>query len=132
LLTAQPDLDDDELAGVIAALKEKLDRDRYSRAPRLDPFRRALAKLDPKIDAETRTAEAVVAVGGANRRPAAVMDFRLGIPRSFGGRPGASFYVIWPSFLWCGRRVGYEKIRVRPGGIDLPISDVQAAPSNGV
>ena len=32
---------------MIAALKEKLDRDRYPRAPRLEPFRAALAKLDP-------------------------------------------------------------------------------------
>ena len=42
-----PDLSDAELAAVIAALKEKLDRDRYPRAPRLEPFRAALAKLDP-------------------------------------------------------------------------------------
>jgi hypothetical protein len=41
------DLTDEELAAVIAALKEKLDRDRYPRAPRLEPFRVALAKLDP-------------------------------------------------------------------------------------
>jgi hypothetical protein len=41
------DLDDEELAAVIAALREKLDRDRYPRAPRLEPFRAALAKLDP-------------------------------------------------------------------------------------
>jgi len=45
------DLTDDELAAVIAALKEKLDRDRYPRAPRLKPFRAALAKLDPKSPA---------------------------------------------------------------------------------
>ena len=41
------DLDDAELAAVIAALKEKFDRDRYPRAPRLEPFRAALAKVDP-------------------------------------------------------------------------------------
>lgn len=41
------DLTDDEFAAVIAALKEKLDRDRYPRAPRLEPIRAALAKLDP-------------------------------------------------------------------------------------
>jgi hypothetical protein len=41
------DLDDDELAAVIAALKEKLDRDHFPRAPRLAPLRSALAKLDP-------------------------------------------------------------------------------------
>jgi hypothetical protein len=43
------ELTDAELAAVIAALKDRLDRgrDRYSRAPRLEPFRLALAKLDP-------------------------------------------------------------------------------------
>jgi hypothetical protein len=41
------DLDDDELAAVISALKETLNRDRYHLARRLEPFRRALAKLDP-------------------------------------------------------------------------------------
>lgn len=40
------ELSDAELAAVIVALKEKLDRDRYPRAPRLEPFRAALAKLD--------------------------------------------------------------------------------------
>jgi len=38
---------DDELAAVIAALRETLNRDRYHLAPRLEPFRRALARLDP-------------------------------------------------------------------------------------
>jgi hypothetical protein len=41
------DLTGEEFAAVIAALKEKLDRDRYSRAPHLESFRAALAKLDP-------------------------------------------------------------------------------------
>jgi hypothetical protein len=41
------DLDDAEVGAVIAALKEKLDRDRYPPAPRLEPFRAALAKIDP-------------------------------------------------------------------------------------
>lgn len=41
------DLTDDELAAVIAALKEKIDRDRYPRTPRLEPLWAALAKLDP-------------------------------------------------------------------------------------
>jgi hypothetical protein len=39
-----PELDDAELAAVVAALKGK---DRYPRDPRLEPFRSALAKLDP-------------------------------------------------------------------------------------
>ena len=42
------ELDDDELVAVIAALKEAINRDRYHLAPRLEPYRRALAKLDPK------------------------------------------------------------------------------------
>jgi hypothetical protein len=42
------DLSDDELAAVIAALEEAINRDRYHLAPRLEPFRRTLAKLDPK------------------------------------------------------------------------------------
>lgn len=41
------DFDDEERAAVIAALREKLDRERYPRAPRLDPLRSALAKLVP-------------------------------------------------------------------------------------
>ena len=44
---ALPELDDDELAAVIAALKEKLDRDHFPHSPRLEPVRRALAKLAP-------------------------------------------------------------------------------------
>jgi hypothetical protein len=55
------DLTDDELAAVIAALKEKLDRDRYPRAPRLEPFRAALAKLDPKSTAERELHDALTA-----------------------------------------------------------------------
>jgi hypothetical protein len=42
------ELDDDELAAVSAALKEAINRDRYHLAPRLEPFRRALANLDPE------------------------------------------------------------------------------------
>ena len=43
-----PELSDAELAMVIAALKEKLDREwRYRMAPRLAPLVSALAKLDP-------------------------------------------------------------------------------------
>lgn len=43
-----PELDDAERAMVIAALKEKLDREwQYRMAPRLAPLVSALAKLDP-------------------------------------------------------------------------------------
>jgi hypothetical protein len=41
------DLTDDELATVVAAIKRAIEQDRFPRAPRLDPLRSALAKLDP-------------------------------------------------------------------------------------
>jgi hypothetical protein len=41
------DLTDDELAAVAAAVRRAIETDRYPRAPRLDPLRSALAKLDP-------------------------------------------------------------------------------------
>ena len=40
-------LDDDELAAVTAAVRRAIETDRYPRAPRLDPLRAALAKLEP-------------------------------------------------------------------------------------
>lgn len=43
-----PHLDDAEFAAVIAAFKEKLDNEHLPHAPRLEPFRSALAKLDPR------------------------------------------------------------------------------------
>ena len=39
-------LDDNELAAVIAALRRAIEDDRFPRAPRLDPLRAALAKLE--------------------------------------------------------------------------------------
>jgi hypothetical protein len=43
------DLPDDELAAVAAAIRRAIEEDRFPRAPRLDPLRSALAKLDPKL-----------------------------------------------------------------------------------
>jgi hypothetical protein len=43
----EDDLTDEERAAVVAALREKIDNDRYPRSPRLAPLRAALAKLDP-------------------------------------------------------------------------------------
>jgi hypothetical protein len=40
------DLPDDELAAVIAAIRCVIADDRYPHAPRLDPLRAALARLD--------------------------------------------------------------------------------------
>jgi len=41
------DLTEAELAAVVWALRETIDRDRYSLSPRMAPFKTALAKLDP-------------------------------------------------------------------------------------
>jgi hypothetical protein len=46
------DLPDDELAAVTAAIRRLIDKDRFPRAPRLDPLRSALAKLDPATAAK--------------------------------------------------------------------------------
>ena len=45
------DLTDDEYAAVTAAIRSAIEDDRFPRAPRLDPLRAALAKLDaaPKL-----------------------------------------------------------------------------------
>jgi hypothetical protein len=40
------DLPDDELAAVTAAIRRVIDGDRYPHAPRLDPLRAALARLE--------------------------------------------------------------------------------------
>jgi hypothetical protein len=39
---------DDELAAVTAAIRRLIEEDKFPHAPRLDPLRSALAKLDPK------------------------------------------------------------------------------------
>jgi hypothetical protein len=41
------DLTDDEHAAVTAAVRRTIETDRFPRAPRLDPLRSALAKLEP-------------------------------------------------------------------------------------
>jgi hypothetical protein len=40
------DLPDDELAAVTAAIRSTIEDDRYPHAPRLDPLRAALARLE--------------------------------------------------------------------------------------
>jgi hypothetical protein len=55
------DLPDDELAAVTSALRRIIAGDRYPHAPRLDPLRAALARLEagkagrPKTGADTDT-----------------------------------------------------------------------------
>ena len=48
------DLTDDELAAVTAAIRRAIETDRFPRAPRLDPLRSALAKLEPTAPNQPR------------------------------------------------------------------------------
>ena len=41
-------LDETELAAVVAALRKLIDDDKFPHSPRLKPLKSALAKLDPK------------------------------------------------------------------------------------
>jgi hypothetical protein len=49
------DLTDDELAAVTAAIRRAIETDRFPRAPRLDPLRSALAKLEPSTAPHPKT-----------------------------------------------------------------------------
>ena len=66
---AMPELDGDELAAVIAAVKEKLALERYPLAPRLEPLRRALAKLDPASAPKPAPPRAPLPQAGRTRGP---------------------------------------------------------------
>ena len=46
------DLPDDELAAVAAAIRRVIEGDRYPHAPRLDPLRAALARLEAALALE--------------------------------------------------------------------------------
>jgi hypothetical protein len=48
------DLTDAEHAAVTALIRRAIEEDRFPRAPRLDPLRSALAKLDPAAAAALR------------------------------------------------------------------------------
>jgi hypothetical protein len=52
------DLPDDELAAVTAAIRRAIEDDKYPRAPRLDPLRVALARLDAASAANAAKATA--------------------------------------------------------------------------
>jgi hypothetical protein len=51
------DLPADELAAVAAAIRRVIEGDRYPHAPRLDPLRAALARLDAAKRQENLTVE---------------------------------------------------------------------------
>jgi hypothetical protein len=74
------DLPDDELAAVIAAIRGLIEDDKFPHAPRLDPLRAALARLEaaaensaatPKSSNETKGRTATDAESPHRRRPRA-------------------------------------------------------------
>jgi hypothetical protein len=65
------DLADDELAAVIAALRETLNRDRYHLAPRLEPFRARTSEARPGIGAAIGHPEGAIGSGQPHPRPRA-------------------------------------------------------------
>jgi hypothetical protein len=73
------DLTDAEHAAITALIKRAIEQDRFPRAPRLDPLRSALAKLDP-------------AAAAALRRPQAAKSAKPAVPQPTTpkGRPRAS------------------------------------------
>jgi hypothetical protein len=73
------DLTDDEHAAATAAVRRAVEEDRFPRAPRLEPLRWALAKLDP-------------AAAAALGRPPEGKSDKAGPqqPRTSKGRPRAS------------------------------------------
>jgi len=67
------DLPADELAAVAAAIRRAIEGDRYPHAPRLDPLRAALARLDaasnPTPDPKARRQPKPTRGAADNRRP---------------------------------------------------------------
>ncbi|MGA8445532.1 MAG: hypothetical protein WB766_10095 [Roseiarcus sp.] len=61
------DLPDDELAAAIAAIRRIIETDRYPRAPRLDPLRAALARLEAAATPEPTPLPKALAAGKGGR-----------------------------------------------------------------
>ena len=67
----QFDLPDDELAAVTAAIRGVIAGDRYPRAPRLDPLRAALARLEAASKPTPRPTKIPTWLGFETEGPAA-------------------------------------------------------------
>jgi hypothetical protein len=62
------DLPDDELAAVVAALRRVIEDDKFPHAPRLDPLKAALARLEAATDPKSSPKELLPAKGDKRAR----------------------------------------------------------------
>jgi hypothetical protein len=62
-------LADEELAAVTAAVRTAIETDRFPRAPRLDPLRSALAKLDKAAAPERQAPQKMAPPARDKKRP---------------------------------------------------------------
>jgi hypothetical protein len=62
------DLPDDELAAVTAAIRRLIEDDKFPHAPRLDPLRAALARLDAALALEPTPAPKAPPPAKADKR----------------------------------------------------------------
>jgi hypothetical protein len=75
------DLPDDELAAVTAAIRRAIEDDKFPHAPRLDPLRAALVRLEaganaPLVEKKASQNKGEKPNGGANAPPTAKADKR--------------------------------------------------------
>jgi hypothetical protein len=70
------DLPDDELAAVTAAIRGVIEGDRYPHAPRLDPLRAALARLEAANEPNARAAKSNKLLDLKPKAPPAKADKR--------------------------------------------------------
>jgi hypothetical protein len=70
------DLPDDELAAVTAAIRRVIADDRYPHAPRLDPLRVALARLEAALKQQTSADSAQVSGPPKPKAPPGKADKR--------------------------------------------------------
>jgi hypothetical protein len=72
------DLPDDELAAVTAAIRRATEDDRFPHAPRLDPLRAALARLEAASESKANLAPDQVSTGNLKPKapPSAKADKR--------------------------------------------------------
>jgi hypothetical protein len=72
------DLPDDELAAVTAALRQLIEGDKYPHAPRLDPLRAALARLEAANAPAKSTLDSKVDPTAQPKSPPAVKSDKRG------------------------------------------------------